>query len=83
MLDAVACSRMRLGVIAHLLPNQAVALSKQGKLDEALARYDAAPELTPQLVAAWHNRRIDLMTAGRVRDALAGFDRAIDHARAR
>lgn len=64
-------------VIAHLLANQAVALSKDGKLDEALARYDSTLELAPQLVAAWYNRGIDLMNAGRLHDSLASFDRAI------
>ena len=42
-------------VIAQLLSNQAVALSREGHLDEALARYDAALELAPRLVAAWYN----------------------------
>ena len=65
-------------VIAHLLSKQAVALSRQGRLDDALLRYDAALDLAPQLVAAWYNRGIDLMNACRLQGALASFDRAID-----
>ncbi len=65
-------------VVAHLLSNQAVTLGKQGRLDEALARYDAALTLAPQLVAAWYNRGIDLMNAGRLQEALASFTRAIE-----
>ena len=65
-------------VIAHLLSNQAIALSRQGRLEDALTRYDAALELAPQLVAAWYNRGIDLMSAGRLQHALASFNRAID-----
>jgi regulator of sirC expression with transglutaminase-like and TPR domain len=65
-------------VIAQLLSNQAVALSKQAKLDDALARYDAALALAPQLVAAWYNRGIDLMNAGRLKEALVSFTRAIE-----
>jgi regulator of sirC expression with transglutaminase-like and TPR domain len=65
-------------VIAHLLSNQAVALGKQRRLDDALARYDAALTLAPQLVAAWYNRGLDLMSAGRLQEALADFSRAIE-----
>jgi regulator of sirC expression with transglutaminase-like and TPR domain len=65
-------------VIAQLLSNQAVALSRQAKLDDALDRYDAALELSPQLVAAWYNRGIDLMNAGRFDEALTNFTRAIE-----
>jgi len=65
-------------VIAHLLSNQAVALGKQGRLDDALARYEAALTLDPQLVAAWYNRGLDLMSAGRLPEALADFSRAIE-----
>jgi len=64
--------------IAHLLSNQAIALSRGGHLDDALARYDRALEMAPQLVVAWYNRGIDLMNAGRLEEALASFDRAID-----
>jgi len=65
-------------LIAHLLSNQAVALSRQGSLNDALARYDAALALAPQLVAAWYNRGLDLMNAGRLQEALASFDRGIE-----
>ena len=65
-------------VIAHLLSNQAVALGKQGKLDDALARYDAALTLAPQLVAVWYNRGLDLLNAGRLQEALEDFSRAIE-----
>jgi regulator of sirC expression with transglutaminase-like and TPR domain len=64
-------------VIAHLLSNQAVVLSKEGKLVEALARYDAALERAPQLVAAYYNRGLQLMRTGRLEEALRDFDRAI------
>ena len=65
-------------VIAHLLSNQAIALSRDGRLDEALARYDRALKLAPQLVVALYNRGIDLMNAGRRQEAVASFDSAID-----
>ncbi len=65
-------------VVAHLLSNQAVALGKQGRLDDPLVRYDAALTLAPQLVAALYNRGLDLMNAGRLQDALADFSRAIE-----
>jgi tetratricopeptide (TPR) repeat protein len=65
-------------VIAHLASNQAVALSVQGRLDEALARYDRALKLSPRLVVAWYNRGLDLMNAGRLREAVASFTRAIE-----
>ena len=65
-------------VIAHLLSNQAIALSREGRLDDALARYDRALKMAPQLVVAWYNRGIDLMNAGRLDEAIASFDRAID-----
>ena len=47
-------------LIAHLLSNQGIALSRDGHLDDALARYDRALELAPQLVVTWYNRGIDL-----------------------
>jgi len=65
-------------LIAHLQSNQAVALSKQGKLDAAIALYDEALRLHPKLVAAWYNRGIDQMNSGLVRDALQSFNRAIE-----
>lgn len=46
-------------------------------LEEAIARYGAALELHPALVAARYNRGLDLMNAGRLQEALASFDRAI------
>ena len=65
-------------VIAHLLSNQATALSRDGRLDDALARYDHALELAPQLVVAYYNRGIDFMNTGRLEEAIVSFDRAID-----
>ena len=65
-------------VIAHLLSNQAIAMSRDGKLDEALARYDRALEMAPQLVVAYYNQGIDLMNAGRLEEAIVSFDSAID-----
>ncbi len=65
-------------IVAHLLSNQAIALARDGRLDDALARYDVALRKAPLLVAAWYNRGIDLMSAGRLEEALANFDRAID-----
>jgi len=65
-------------VIAHLLSNQAIALSRDGHLADALARYDRAIAMAPQLVVAWYNRGIDLMNAGRLEKAVASFDSAID-----
>jgi len=65
-------------VIAHLLSNQAIALSRENRLDEALARYDRALEMAPLLVVALYNRGIDLMNAGRLEEAVESFDSAID-----
>lgn len=65
-------------VIAHLLSNQGIALSREGKLDEALARYDRALEMAPQLVVSYYNRGIDLMHMGDLEEAVASFDDAID-----
>ena len=65
-------------VIAHLLSNQAIALSRDGMIEEALSRYDLAIEKAPLLVAAWYNRGIDLMSVDRVEDALTSFDKAIE-----
>ncbi len=65
-------------LIAHLLSNQAVALSKQGRVKDALKRYDRALKLNPKLVAAWYNQGIDLMAAGRPQKALESFDRALE-----
>ncbi len=64
-------------VLAHLLSNQAVSLSRAGALDDALARYGAALSLDPRLAAAWYNRGIDLMNAGHLQEALEDFGRAI------
>ncbi|MGH9869161.1 MAG: tetratricopeptide repeat protein, partial [Candidatus Polarisedimenticolia bacterium] len=64
-------------VIAHLLSNQGVALSKQGKPKDALRRYRKALRLHPQLPAARYNAGIDLMSMGKLKKALASFDEAI------
>jgi regulator of sirC expression with transglutaminase-like and TPR domain len=63
--------------IAHLLSNQGVAFSRQGKMRKALQRYRRALKLHPALVAAWYNYGIDLMNQGRLKKALAVFDRSI------
>ena len=65
-------------LIAHLLSNQAVALSKHGNLKAALKRYDRALRLHSKLVAAWYNRGIDLMDSGKLRKALDSFNHAIE-----
>lgn len=44
----------------------------------ALRRYGRALKLHPKLVAAWYNRSIDLMKAGRSEETLASFNRAIE-----
>ncbi|MGI0034423.1 MAG: tetratricopeptide repeat protein [Nitrososphaera sp.] len=64
-------------VIAHLLSNQGIALSKQGKTKDALRRYKKALRLYPELVAAWYNQGLDLMNLGKLKKALATFDEAI------
>jgi regulator of sirC expression with transglutaminase-like and TPR domain len=63
--------------VAHLLSNQGVAFSKQGKPRKALERYRKALKLHPKLVAAWYNYGIDLVNLGRLKKAQAAFDRAI------
>jgi regulator of sirC expression with transglutaminase-like and TPR domain len=63
--------------VAHLLSNQGVALSKQGRPRKAVERYRKALKFHPTLVAAWYNYGIDLMTLGRLKKAKAAFDRAI------
>ncbi|HKY33274.1 MAG TPA: tetratricopeptide repeat protein [Candidatus Polarisedimenticolia bacterium] len=64
-------------VLAHLLSNQGVTLSRQGKTASALRRYRKALELAPDLVVAWYNQGIDLMKQGKLEKALASFDTAI------
>ncbi len=64
-------------LIAQLLSNQGVALSRQGKTKGALRRYDKALKLHPTFIAAWYNRGIDLMQLGKLKKALASFDEAI------
>ncbi len=64
-------------LIAQLLSNQGVVLSKQGKAKDAIRRYDKALKFHPTFVAAWYNRGIDLMALGKLKKALASFDEAI------
>ena len=64
-------------LIAHLLSNQGVVLSRQGKPKDALRRYDKALKLHPALVAAWYNRGLDFMALGKLKKAVASFDEAI------
>ena len=49
-----------------------------GRHEEAVASYDRALVLNPNLAAAWSNRGIALGNLGRHEEAVASYDRALD-----
>lgn len=54
------------------------ALKGQGRLQEALAQFDAAITSNPGYVDAYSNRGVMLQELGRLEEALASFDKAIE-----
>lgn len=66
-----------LGALADLLAEEATALNRQGRGEEAIAGFERAIGIRPG-VAAYHvNHGIALRQAGRLPDSLAAFDRAL------
>jgi tetratricopeptide (TPR) repeat protein len=49
-----------------------------GDLEGAIASWEQALELNPQLTQAWHNRGSALGELGRTEEAIASFDRALE-----
>jgi tetratricopeptide (TPR) repeat protein len=62
---------------AAALVNHGVQLAYEQRFDEALASFDQAIALKPDLVEARLNRGIALFYLGRVDEALAGYDSAL------
>ncbi len=56
---------------------QGLEKADQGQMLEAIACWDQALELNPNISAIWHNRGSALGHLGRLEDAIASFDRAI------
>ena len=57
--------------------NRGLALSRCGRLTEALASYDRALELDPEFVEAWVDRGLAYLELGRPDQALLDLERAI------
>ena len=81
--DRVECVRL-LGKSLEIVPNQPAALNILGtalqglnRLDEALASYDRALALRPDLVETHYNRGNTLQTLNRLDEAVTGYDHAI------
>ena len=53
------------------------ALKGQGRLQEALAQFDAAIASNPNYIDAYSNRGVTLQELGRLEEAIANFDKAI------
>jgi predicted TPR repeat methyltransferase len=62
---------------AEALVGRAIRFLEMGRLDEALAAFDAAVAAAPDNAAAWYNRGNALLVAQRVEDALASYERAL------
>ena len=63
---------------AYELVNKGTSLEGLGRSEEALACYDRALALNPQVAAAWLNKGLPLTSLGRFEEALASYDRALD-----
>lgn len=57
---------------------QGLEQADQGKMLEAIALWDQALALNPNISAIWHNRGSALGHLGRLEEALASFDQAIE-----
>jgi tetratricopeptide (TPR) repeat protein len=64
------------GSDAALANNRGVRLATEGSLDAALACYDEAIRLNPQLAAAHNNRANTYLRLGRIGDAIASYREA-------
>jgi tetratricopeptide (TPR) repeat protein len=58
--------------------NQGVQQDQAGEFEGAIASYDQALELRPDLYEVWFNRGNALSSLGRFEDAIASFDKAIE-----
>ncbi|MGK7930316.1 MAG: tetratricopeptide repeat protein [Microcystaceae cyanobacterium] len=58
--------------------NLGLQMAQLGNLEEAVANWDKALELNPQLTQAWHNRGNALATLGRTEEAIQSLDRSLD-----
>jgi hypothetical protein len=66
-----------MGCASDAFFNQANALQTLGRLDEAIAGYDEAIRIKPDLAEAHANRGVALVALTRLPEALASFDTAI------
>ena len=58
--------------------NQAVQEHQAGDLEKAIASYDKAIEIKPDLHEAWFNRGNVLLQVGRIEEAIASFDKTLE-----
>jgi tetratricopeptide (TPR) repeat protein len=78
--DAYASAiRLRHAATATALNQRGVCLAEvPGRLDEAVAEYSRALELTPHLAPIWHNRGVARMTQGNLTAAAVDLQRALE-----
>ncbi len=62
---------------APMYGNRGLALAAAGRHEAALADYDQAIALNPQLAEPHHNRGVALQALGRQQEAIASYDRAL------
>jgi len=65
-------------VIAHFLSNRGAIASRGGRREDALADFDAALELYPDLEAAYYNRGLEQLKAGQFEAARADLTKAVE-----
>ncbi len=71
--------RLRHAATATALNQRGVCLAEvPGRLDEAVAEYSRALELTPHLAPVWHNRGVARMTQGNLTAAAVDLQRALE-----
>jgi len=58
--------------------DEGLALSKEGKWQEALEAYEKAIEIDPQDAAAWYNKGVALDELGKYQEALWAYKKAIE-----
>ncbi|WP_339384187.1 tetratricopeptide repeat protein [Microcoleus sp. LEGE 07076] len=63
---------------AELFFLQGVLYESAQEYTEAIACYDKALEIKPDLHEAWHNRGVALVNLGRLSEALASYDKALE-----
>lgn len=64
--------------VAMHYANEASMFRHQGRLEEALQRFDMATLLYPESYRIWHNRGGTLRDMGRFEEALSSYDRALE-----